>query len=292
MSDIKFLVAAGMGDLETVKTFVESDIVDVDCCQGGGSTPLGLAASSGYIEIMEYLLSVGADIDLGSPSPLCLAARHGQRDAVKCLVSKGAQLDLAGMDGRFTAIQVGMLHAHLDVVRCLFESGADFDLEGIKEVMTPLQVKAATEIVMRLKAELETNTPLVFAAKTGRLGMVRCLITQGIDPNQLTVDGFCTPLIAACAHDRRTVIQFLIKAGADVNLAAGMYGRTPLLFAAATGSLAAVECLLKAGADPRKADANGDRPLLVAARNGHGPVVWRLLSAGVMELGAKVLATE
>jgi ankyrin repeat protein len=56
---------------------------------------------------------------------------------------------------------------------------------------------------------------------------------------------------------------------------------TPLTAAAWTGQTDVVAALLQHGADPNAADANGQRPLLLAVRARHAPVVRLLLDKGV-----------
>jgi ankyrin repeat protein len=78
----------------------------------------------------------------------------------------------------------------------------------------------------------------------------------------------CPPLVSVCAYFAALgCLQLLIDAGADVG-AEDLLGRTPVFFAMAGGSLAAVR-LLGADADAlRRADLEGNLPVHVACEHG------------------------
>ena len=73
-----------------------------------------------------------------------------------------------------------------------------------------------------------------------------------------------TALLEAGGGGHPGIITVLVAAGADVN-ARGKYQRTALYRAAFNGKAAAVSELLDAGCDPRLFDADGSRPIDIAA---------------------------
>lgn len=76
--------------------------------------------------------------------------------------------------------------------------------------------------------------------------LVRRLIEQGEDINELDSHGRATPLGVAASCAKMRIAQLLIKYGADVNKAC------PLYYAATKGDLDMIKLLLKSGADPRR----------------------------------------
>lgn len=98
----------------------------------------------------------------------------------------------------------------------------------------------------------EQATPLLTAARAGRLDTVRSLLQEGADPNKADADGW-TPLMAAVLADRPPVIAALVAAGAQPD-GRNHQHRTALVEAAWLGRSASVCALLEAGADPNLGD--------------------------------------
>src|SRR5438552_12955234 len=69
-------------------------------------------------------------------------------------------------------------------------------------------------------------TPLLYAARDGKLDVVKLLIAAGADVNEVEANGISV-LLMAISNNRMDLARFLIEKGADVNHA-DWYGRTPL----------------------------------------------------------------
>jgi ankyrin repeat protein len=69
-------------------------------------------------------------------------------------------------------------------------------------------------------------TPLLFAARDGRLDAARVLVEAGANLNAVDPNGM-TPLLMAISNNKLGVAQLLVDKGADVH-AVDWYGRTPL----------------------------------------------------------------
>jgi ankyrin repeat protein len=88
--------AAQNGDLSQVVALIEGDPSLVRSVSVGGYTPLHRAALNGHIEVMDFLLKRGADIQAKVDThwtALHIVADDGNLDAVKFLVSKGADVN-------------------------------------------------------------------------------------------------------------------------------------------------------------------------------------------------------
>jgi ankyrin repeat protein len=228
---------------------------DVDAeseAYGGGSTTLGLAATSLHpeaagvqIELLETLLKRGAQIDkpglAGNGHGAiwgCLA--NGQGEAARFFADRGASMSLEDAAG------VG----RLDVVRTYFnEKGA------LINGATPRQLEAG----------------FLYACGYGRSNVVEYLLDKGVDPNVHNKEGQ-TGLHWASYGPHVEVASFLLQAGADVGLREHEHGGTPLEWAVYGWSqcrdaddraraCTLIALLVRAGGtlDPRWFDANEER---------------------------------
>uniref|UniRef100_A0ABK0L750 Myotrophin n=1 Tax=Rattus norvegicus TaxID=10116 RepID=A0ABK0L750_RAT len=90
MCDKEFMWALKNGDLDEVKDYVAKG-EDVNRTLEGGRKPLHYAADCGQLEILEFLLLKGADInapDKHHITPLLSAVYEGHVSCVKLLLSK------------------------------------------------------------------------------------------------------------------------------------------------------------------------------------------------------------
>ena len=95
--------AAYLGKQELVKKLVDLKKVSINKI---GWSPIHYAASTGQTEILQYLISKGANVDAKSPNettPMMLASRHGYIQIVKILLNSGADFSIKNQQG-MTAI--------------------------------------------------------------------------------------------------------------------------------------------------------------------------------------------
>jgi ankyrin repeat protein len=133
------------------------------------------------------------------------------------------------------------------------------------------------------------ETPLMTAARTGKVGPVKALLARGAQVDAKERRGQ-TAVMWAAAEGQTAVVELLIKAGADFRTPLPDSGFNPLFFAAREGRTDVARLLLKSGAgvndvmEPHKKSGKGPRsgtsPLVLAVENGHFELALALLEAG------------
>ena len=91
--------------------------------------------------------------------------------------------------------------------------------------------------------------------------------------------GDCTPLMEAASSGHLEIVKLLISHCADVNSQSSS-GNTPLMYACASGHSEIVRVLLEANANVEDHNENGHTPLMEAASAGHVEVAKILLEYG------------
>ncbi|XP_071108959.1 receptor-interacting serine/threonine-protein kinase 4-like [Haliotis cracherodii] len=124
--------ASEIGALRTVEQILLRTGVNILNCRVGGTTPLKEAAEEGYRDILELLLSKGADVSLvgdDCDTILHLACYGGDIGTVKYILSLNA-VDFnksRGMKNR-TPVMVAAYPGNRKVVNLLVTKGADVSL--------------------------------------------------------------------------------------------------------------------------------------------------------------------
>jgi ankyrin repeat protein len=153
------LKAAYEGDLKKVKEIIENDPNEINVQDSRGFTPLHLAAGKGHIEIVEFLINHGADIELEifiGDTPLLVAARyarHGQYETIKTLLEHGAKVNHKDKHGR-TALHDAAMYSGKEIINLLISYGADVNARD-EHHSTPLHQAAMLTNIEAAKALVE-----------------------------------------------------------------------------------------------------------------------------------------
>ena len=123
-------------------------------------------------------------------------------------------------------------------------------LEGLQELEVDLNWRAL------IKPKKEWNSPLIVAAKNGRVLMFNVLLENGADPNlsSLSEDGQSTGKTAlhiSAELGQLELVERLLKHGCDIDRC-DLNGWTPIHYAICRDNSAAVQKLLEHGANPGK----------------------------------------
>ncbi|KAH6608263.1 ankyrin repeat [Trichoderma cornu-damae] len=197
-----------------------------------GETLLHYAAAGCRVEVMEFLLARGLDVNAKNSNgwtplmcalvPVCsdsFTAANSPAEAMRaaqCLLSHGADASIVTEEG-WTPLHGLALHCDDDVMGRAADLAKDLISRGVDpEARAPLLSPGAREAVPSLSlpwgyrlrdamANPATQktivrpglTPLYWAAERGAVGVVRALLAHGVDVSSTGVDGISPTRMAA-----------------------------------------------------------------------------------------------
>ncbi|TGZ57880.1 Ankyrin repeat domain-containing protein 17 [Temnothorax longispinosus] len=271
--------------------------MDVDSeTDSNHDTALTLACAGGHEDLVELLLSRGADIehrDKKGFTPLILAATAGHQKVVEILLNHGADIEAQSERTKDTPLSLACSGGRYEVVELLLNRGANKEHRNVSDY-TPLSLAASGGYVNIIKlllshgAEINSRTgsklgisPLMLAAMNGHTAAVKLLLDMGSDINAQIETNRNTALTLACFQGRHEVVSLLLDRKANVEHRAKT-GLTPLMEAASGGYVEVGRVLLTKGADVNATPvpSSRDTALTIAADKGHCRFVELLLSRG------------
>lgn len=259
-------------------------------------TALTLACAGGHEELVELLISRGAQIehrDKKGFTPLMLAASSGKVEVCKILMNHNADIEAQSERTKDTALSLACSSGRYEVVELLLEKGANKEHRNVSDY-TPLSLAASGGYVNIIKlllshgAEINSRTgsklgisPLMLAAMNGHAATVKLLLDMGSDINAQIETNRNTALTLACFQGRCEVVSLLLDRKANVEHRAKT-GLTPLMEAASGGYVDVGRVLLDKSADVNAppVPSSRDTALTIAADKGHFRFVELLLQRG------------
>jgi ankyrin repeat protein len=261
----------------------------------GDWTPLMYAARENALAAGRTLVKAGAGLDLVDPdgaTALVLAIINAHYEFAAMLLEGGANPNVADAEagmgplyatvdmhrlavghGRPNPKPVGLLDG-VQLARLLLERGADPNARLRKAIMQRQHTGGDAALA-------EGATPLMRAAKSGDVEMMRVLMAFGADP-KFTMPNKTTALMyaagfgwrngspAAPSYDQGSeeeavaAIRLLLEAGLDIN-ATNDGGETALhLAVSGRGSEAIVKALVESGANLEAQNKRGQTPVAIA----------------------------
>uniref|UniRef100_G3Q0P0 Poly [ADP-ribose] polymerase n=1 Tax=Gasterosteus aculeatus aculeatus TaxID=481459 RepID=G3Q0P0_GASAC len=207
--DAALLDAAKKGCLARVQKLCSPDNINCRDTQGRNSTPLHLAAGYNNLEVAEYLLEHGADVnaqDKGGLIPLHNAASYGHVDIAALLIKYNTCVN-ATDKWAFTPLHEAAQKGRTQLCALLLAHGADPTMKN-QEGQTPLDLATADDIrallidamppdalpsCLKPQATVSVSASVVGAGATG--GVV---ISPSPSPSCLSaassIDNLTTPL--------------------------------------------------------------------------------------------------
>jgi len=194
------------------------------------------------IAVAKYLVSQGADVNAKGRWDETPLHTTESVEIAKYLVSQGADVNAksgSGSSGKTPLHKAASRWHGVEIVKILVSAGANVNAKNNDGV-----------------------TPLHEAARLGKDGSAKYLISQGADVNVGAKDSRfgITILHWAATGDDVEFVKYLVSKGADVN-AKTNNGKTPLHFADSDKSVEIVKYLVSQGVDVNAKEKDGWTPL-------------------------------
>ena len=244
-------------NVETVEALLRAG-ADVGAANDYGVTPLSLACTNRSATVVETLLEGGADPNAATTmgeTALMTCSRTGSAAAVAVLLDHGAGVNAREESHGQTALMWAAAQANPEVVRVLLGHGADVRARSDIHLL-PVSLGDGNAFERSVLEPQRGSTPLLFAARHGRIENARLLFDAGADVNEMSPNGQ-SALVMASFGGQGKFAAFLLENGANPNAADAGY--TALHAAVSRGDLALVRALSAHGADPNSHITQGSR---------------------------------
>jgi len=319
------------GHTDVVKELIEAgaDVNGITYSESS-NRPIHVAAWQGRTDMIEILLNAGVDIDSRDGSTgetaLMIGCMSGQLNVVEFALAKGADVNAVSSQGNsplhnasrgfFSPMELRTTENHIAIASVLIKNGANLlaknekgqtpqkraqenDLPEVAALLagdasaieTPdasqqLIAALADDDTARIAAALESDPELANAKLSGSMrGRTPLFLARSAEIAKQLVEAGATPsghdddgilLLGACDP---IVLQSLVDGGGQVN-ETGPNGWTPLHWASLNGSIELVLALMDLGADPNLQTDASETVLAAAVRGGHTAIVDKLLAKG------------
>ena len=183
-------LAIRQGNLERVTAIVERSPALVRSADDSGFTPLHIAATAGRVDIIEFLLQRGADIEArtaGGQTPLFQTVPLASAEAFDYLLRKGARLDARDNSGK-SILQFALSWQRPAMADLILARGFVIEVEG-PAAQDMLEEAANAGLATVVGTLLSRNVPIErrsparhdAPAQRGqrRAGRVRCAPPEG-----------------------------------------------------------------------------------------------------------------
>ncbi|HEY3558906.1 MAG TPA: ankyrin repeat domain-containing protein [Kribbella sp.] len=285
--DSQLIAAAWKNDVPAAKRLIDAG-ANVNALDDTVQSAFLIAASEGYLELLDLTLAHGADVrslDRYRGTALIRAAERGHAAVVGRLIRAGVAVDHVNNLG-WTALHEAVILGkgtpeYVDTVRLLIAAGADRDKPAVNDGATPVQAandRGHTAVSAALDAKAEADA-LLTAATDGDANKVAAALAAGASIESRD-DHRRTALLLASLSDRVDVARLLVQLGADPD-AQDDRKDSAWLVTGVTGSVAMLETLLPASPDLTLRNRFGGISVIPASERGHVDYVRRVVKTKI-----------
>ena len=272
-------------DVAAVHARLHALDVDVNEAQGDGMTAIHWAAFHDDVDVAKLLIGAKANLEVrtrvGSITPLILASKNGSAEMVELLVTGGADPNHASATGT-TALMGAAMSGSVGAVNVLLDAAADINARETHHGQTPLMFAAwenRPRVIRVLigrgaHAELASNVLVLNEPRFDDEGNPRRRRKGREQSGGNSAMGGMTALLFAAREGHLASVEALVESGADVNHVAGADASSPMVIAIANGHYTVAKYLLDHGAHANTANIDGVTPLYTTVNMRYAPVSW------------------
>ena len=284
-------IACAAGETTIVQYLLEKDAT-LETYNMIGSTPLCLAAASGYKYPIMLILKKREDLvnkkDMRNCTPLHYASWAGKLETVKLLVEKhNADIHVRSQSGKrpidlakdenHTSIVVYLQNREQKEISNAFSACKNGDLKKVKYYIEELEYSVKTR-------NADKNTLLHIACTVGQPAIVQYLLDKGANIESFNTIG-STPLGLACTGECKDVVIQILNKRKDLANKKDKRNFTPLHYACWAGKLEIVKLLVKDyNAHINMHSQSGKRPIDLAKKENHTNIVKYLQQVEKMQI--------
>lgn len=191
--DIRVILrAAGSGDIDKVKELIKVNPKLANATSKEGFSPLISAVHGNKLEVVKFLISNGADVNIVDPNgdtPLLAAIKWKHPEIAEILLEKGADVNVREKFYRYTPLHIALESGFDDLAKKLIAKGADLNAQ-----------------------DYSGDSPLHVAVSEKKLEMVKLIVSKGANVN-IQNKNKRTPLRYATESWSDEIADFLRKSG-------------------------------------------------------------------------------
>ncbi|KAJ6662578.1 hypothetical protein lerEdw1_011715 [Lerista edwardsae] len=310
-SSLSIFDSVAIGNISDLKKILKES--DVNAVNSSNESLLHIAAALGHMEVIDYLISKGAKLDIKDKkgrTPLHRAAEKGHVNAVKVLLQAGASMYNLDQEGK-TPLHLASQNQHTDVLRSILKEEARqhknqhnfLHMATLKDDSDLVEMLLKNGALVDAKDE-KGHTALGYAVSQGFEKTVKVLLEAGANTDSRIIDvafntnnqslfrllleyskglspeTMVSALFKAIQKDLQGIVAALIESGADINALNDMQ-YTPLLVACEMGKTESAKILLEKGANLKDKTPNLSSALHLAVQGGASSIVKILLHQGI-----------
>ncbi|XP_048246095.1 putative ankyrin repeat protein RF_0381 [Haliotis rufescens] len=292
-------VASKEGNVEIVKYIHSQNIIDIESRGDYGNTPVMFAALFGKMEVLFFLVKIGADLSKlneDGENILHLSSRGGDVEIVNYVLTH----KIVDINSRTYALKTPLMLAAMSgtskLFQLLIERGADIAQSHDSTELLEYACKGGdvdiVKCVLNL-AKVDINcdllggaTPLLYVALLGHTEVFKLLVRKGADVTK--VDDYKENILhRSCEKGNLEIVRYIhTKNIVDLNSEEDE-GMTAVLLAAQSGTRDVFDLLAERGADVSVVNTYGKNILHLACDGEDKKIVKYVLTQNIVDINSK-----
>ena len=280
------LAASKLGNLVQLKEILNDGQGSLDDRDEYGNTPLHLAAQSGWLQVVQFIVENYKKQDTPIEAKNWMNRTPLQEACTNSHFHIGSYL-ISYLEPSLSPVLAASKRGNVAMVKYILNDAQSSLDSRDRDSNTPLHLAVKSGNCKMVKYIINTKSeqlyslnkhghiPLQIAIKFAYLDVIRCVLQY---PNWHG-EAYESPLMqTACNAGHLAVLKCLVQEFHFHPDSEDNEGRTPLFSAASAGNFKIIEYLRENHCNLNKVSKHGDTPLHIAALKGHTNIVMYLLS--------------